>query len=102
MSIADTSGTQNKLRPPDSRTACCGTSATAHGRERVSGDPTSACITTHILLRVWKTGTFRYLRHQIQSSQQNPLWKDRKSVRVGKECVSTCRYRGSPYHKKKK
>src|SRR3546814_20905173 len=22
--------------------------------------------------------------------------------RVGKECVSTCRYRGSPYHSKKK
>src|SRR3546814_15537465 len=27
---------------------------------------------------------------------------DRKSVRVGKECVSTCRSRWSPYHEQKK
>src|SRR3546814_18774126 len=27
--------------------------------------------------------------------------RDRKSRRVGKECVSTCSYRWSPYHSKK-
>src|SRR3546814_9098761 len=30
-----------------------------------------------------------------------PATEDRKSVVVGKECVSTCRSRWSPYHEKK-
>src|SRR3546814_18901191 len=31
------------------------------------------------------------------------LWQRRSEERrVGKECVSTCRYRGSPYHNNKK
>src|SRR3546814_18315131 len=31
-----------------------------------------------------------------------PCWKRSEERRVGKECVSTCRSRWSPYHKKKK
>src|SRR3546814_13885475 len=38
------------------------------------------------------------------SSQRHPCWRARRSEerRVGKECVSTCRSRWSPYHYKKK
>src|SRR3546814_18430682 len=50
------------------------------------------------------------LRNALQGQQFNSLEEaptfvarqDRKSGRVGTECVSTCRSRWSPYHKKKK
>src|SRR3546814_16986582 len=39
----------------------------------------------------------------LQSCPTRKIWKPRSEERrVGKECVSTCRSRWSPYHKKKK
>src|SRR3546814_16433384 len=35
-------------------------------------------------------------------SKRHPLARRSEERRVGKECVSTCRSRWSPYHKKKK
>src|SRR3546814_19094120 len=32
------------------------------------------------------------------TSSVTPGWRRSEERRVGKECVSTCRYRGSPYH----
>src|SRR3546814_16304895 len=40
-----------------------------------------------------------FLREKIDSNKRSRRSDER---RVGKECVSTCRYRWSPYHKKKK
>src|SRR3546814_8195314 len=41
--------------------------------------------------------------HQVSTIGQRPLPTLRSEERrVGKECVSTCRYRGSPYRQKKK
>src|SRR3546814_17843054 len=40
---------------------------------------------------------------EMQSVRRNePLCVRSEERRVGKECVSTCRYRWSPYHSKKK
>src|SRR3546814_13280972 len=48
----------------------------------------------------------RYVRHTISCSALEPLLDRRprrpEGRRVGKECVSTCRSRWSPYHKNKK
>src|SRR3546814_21048389 len=37
-----------------------------------------------------------------QSAAAEELWSRSEERRVGKECVSTCRSRWSPYHEKKK
>src|SRR3546814_9062395 len=47
-------------------------------------------VTTHINdLRIWQRGAI---------SEHNLLYARSEERRVGKECVSTCRYRWSPYH----
>src|SRR3546814_115020 len=45
-----------------------------------------------LLVEAIHEGALGEVRHLIRSEER----------RVGKECVSTCRSRGSPYHKKKK
>src|SRR3546814_14043874 len=40
--------------------------------------------------------------HGYPGSVEIEIHGDREERRVGKECVSTCRSRWSPYHKKKK
>src|SRR3546814_14477199 len=41
------------------------------------------------------------LARQVSDGGRNFVWRSEER-RVGKECVSTCRSRWSPYHKKKK
>src|SRR3546814_17923855 len=41
-------------------------------------------------------------RHRWGGDGAGALPRRSEERRVGKECVSTCRYRGSPYHSKKK
>src|SRR3546814_8503286 len=36
--------------------------------------------------------------HYIANEPDAPLWERSEERRVGKECVSTCRSRWSPYH----
>src|SRR3546814_17117306 len=42
-----------------------------------------------------------YLKNMLKDTQKY-VFERSEERRVGKECVSTCRYRWSPYHKKKK
>src|SRR3546814_17956870 len=47
--------------------------------------------------RIWTPGTASSLRSMWNAQVPIMMLGDRKSVVVGKECVSTCRSRWSPY-----
>src|SRR3546814_52764 len=46
----------------------------------------------------WRPAGVEFLGALLLDVAVLVAWTDRKSVRVGKECVSTCRSRWSPYH----
>src|SRR3546814_21097202 len=60
---------------------------------------------THVIVGLDVGGAERFLLRLIESHHNDPRYRHRvipltrsEARRVGKECVSKCRYRGSPYH----
>src|SRR3546814_13957317 len=68
------------------------------GKEEISGEEEGR---GEIVARIFQKG--RIDQRQDQDQHQSDLVSERSEERrVGKECVSTCRSRWSPDHKKKK
>src|SRR3546814_14952827 len=54
-------------------------------------------ITGLLMLVNWGTEVFKW-KYLVRKIEWVSLWKRSEERRVGKECVSTCRSRWSPYH----
>src|SRR3546814_13455437 len=72
-------------------------------------DTAALAATTRVNLRLHHpdrpTQFFRRSHSFVNGKSRNSAWHSHarsEERRVGKECVSTCRSRWSPYHKKKK
>src|SRR3546814_12900135 len=61
-----------------------------------------ACARTPVTARTRRLPAPRRLRGRVRRGREDDRPRRSEERRVGKECVSTCRSRWSPYHYKKK
>src|SRR3546814_14690414 len=82
--------------PPSSRGSSPGPIGVGAWREPARFAPLSAASAERFMSECQLSGWGDGSRQQVPDRQRS------EERRVGKECVSTCRSRWSPYHKKKK
>src|SRR3546814_14749434 len=76
---------------------------TTHEQDLLVGPAGSELLVDGMQWRYELRGRRSYRHYPPDHRRTYKQWRgDRKSGRVGKECVSKCRSRWSPYHKKKK